>query len=437
MYGVFQIKEHDRPHIGKIIKDLREHRGMSQEALARAAYFNRSTLSQIELGNQECPDDILLAIKTALEVESLPLRDAERVEFRDALHKWYDIISERKQDEAKELRAKLSIIKLLPHDKELNILFSLFECRLLLFVNELAASKEILDAFEIDDLSDIQLYHYYYNQGTYSVKSKHNQEALDFYLKAYEMMKYGLEKNIALYYNIAIAYERLGLVTHSIMFLEEACKIKSTNQSSVPEFHLYNFIGANYARTGHLQRAKYMLDKAHTIALNNYKSDENASTKKNIGTIHLNYGFLFRMARKWNRAIEYLDKALTYFDIEHISYLEVLYQKARSLIEMGNTLSCTGLLADGTKLSKDNEVYSLMFEALKIIVNPNDDSVKHLETNILSYLYENKLVYPSLDYAMFLRDYYKTRRGFKTRSLEMSDVVCSIISLMHKGGVIE
>ena len=438
MSGVFQIKQYENPHIGKLIKALREHRKISQETLARDAYFNRTTLSQIELGNQACPDELLLAIKAALKVEDLPLRDIERVEFREELYKWHGVISERKLDEAQELREKLSIIKLLPEDKELNILFSLFECKLLLSLNDLDASKKILDAFVIEELRDIQLYHYYYNQGTFCIRSKHNQEALDFYLKAYDLMKCGLEKNIALYYSIAISYERLGLVTQAITFLEEACMIQSTGHGSIPEFHSYSFLGANYTGTGHLQRAKYMLDRAHAIAINDYNSNVAAGTKANLGLVHLNYGFLFRMARKLRRAIEHLDTALMHLDIDDVNYLEALYQKTRCFMEMGNLSSCMDLLVHGHKLSIYNKVYRLMFEAIRLMLDNNDESAKKLETHILPYMLENNFVYPALDYAMFLRDYYKTKgRGFKTRSLEMSDVVCTVLNLMHEGGVIE
>jgi len=427
----------DRPHIGKIIKDLREYRGMSQEALAREAYFNRSTLSQIELGNQDCPDDILLAIKTVLKIESLPLSDMERKEFKEALFKWNEVIGERRPDDARELRENLAIVKLLPHDKELNIFFSLFECRYLLSINELAEAKGILDVFEAEGFSDIQLYHYYFNLGTYYVRSRLTQEALDFYLKAYEMMSFGFEKSISLYYNISVCYSRLGYVSQAISFLEEACMIRSTNQSNFNEMYLFVELGSIYVNTGSLQRAKYLFDKAHTIALNNYKTTKNDRTKGDLGMVLLNHGFLFRMGQKWNRAIECFDKALAYLDIADTNYIETLYQKARSLIEMGNTLSCAKIIADGAKLSKESEVYSKMFEALPLLITPNDESAKKLEINILPYLLENNYFYPALDYAIFLGDYYKTRgRGFKTRSLEMSEIAYNILRLMRKGGVI-
>jgi len=236
---------------------------MSQEDVAAAAYISRSSLSQIELGIAKCPDNLLIAIKAGMGLENLPLLDTERVAFRDKLYKWHDIINERKLDEAKELREKLSTIKLLPRDRELNILFSLFECKLLLSMDELEAAKKILDAFKIDKLSDIQLYHYYYNQGTYHIKSNIIQEALDFYLEAYNLVTFGLAKNIMLYYNIALAYYRLGFAAKSTTFLEEAYSLHLAghDNNNVSEFDIYNLLGVFYAGIGVLQRGKYFLDK--------------------------------------------------------------------------------------------------------------------------------------------------------------------------------
>jgi len=440
MFGVLHINQYKRPHIGKLIKELRNHKGISQEALARAAFFNRSTLSQVELGNIDCPENILLSIKTVLDVASLPMRDAERDDYRNELYKWHDVINERKVDEAKELHAKLSCIKFLPSDIELNGLFALFECKLLLLTNELEAAKMILDKLSTYAFSDIQLYHYCYNQGTYNIKIKRNQEALDFYLKAYEFEKHqGLEKNVALYYNIAIAYRRIGLHTLATAFAEEARTIKSASKGNVPMLSIFILLGVLYVDTKHLQRAKHFLDKAHKIALHNFKANENADTKAHLGMVFANYGYLYRMAGKRNMSIEHLDKALKYIKIESgDDYLETLYQKTRCLIEMDNTFPCAGLIAEGIKLSENNEVYTIMFETLQRIINIDDNSARHIEANALPYLVKHNYVRPALDYAMFLRDYFfRKGRGTKTLAYNMSELALTIKDLIHKGGVIE
>ena len=430
----------DRPPIGQIIKDLREYRGMSQETLARAALFNRSTLSQIELGNIDCPDDLLLALKTALDVEYLPLRELERLDFQDMLHKWYSVISERKLEEAKKIQEKLSVVKLIPHDRELNLLYSLFECRLFLGLNQLADAKVILDSFDdsIDELNETQLYHYYCNQGTFNVRSKHNREALDYYLKAYALMKFGFDKNIILYFNIAICYSRLGFSAHAASFLEEASKVLPDSPRNVPEFSIWSSLAVRYIELGALQRAKMLLDKCHELMSNDYKTSLHENSNTYLGIVLLNYGYLYRKSRKWIISIEYLNKSLELFDKEDVNYLESLYQKIRCYIEMGNILPCTAFLSNGLRLSEGNELYSIMFKSLQMIISLNDESAKYLENNILPYLLESRELILALDYTMVLRDYYKTKgRGFKIKALALSDTACSITDDMYEGGVVE
>ena len=439
MTEVFNIKQ-DKPHIGEMIRALREHRDVSQDYVAKAVFENRSKISQIECGNKDCEDDLLLGIKTVLDMEILPLTEAERPEFIEALYKWYNIISDRDWETADKLRTQLSLIKLLPHDKESNLLFSLFDCRFLLVINELDEAKKILDELDAmsDELSDAQLYHYNYNQGTYNTRLRQNQTALDYYLKAFELTKRGFEKNTSLYYNIAVCYERLGNVALAITYLEAACELYPTTQNNVSEFSLYNCLGINYAHIGLLQKAKETLDKAHAIALSKSETASSDNKIRMLSQVFINYGYTYRMAKKWNMAIEYLDKALDILDKKGDFYLEAFYQKIRIFIERGNTLSCINLLAEGVQLSKGSEMYSTGFEILQIMINLNDDTARDLETRILPYLLKNNFIYPALDCAMVLRDYLKSKgSGSKIRALEMSEIIFTIHNMMMEGGVIE
>jgi len=143
------------------------------------------------------------------------------------------------------------------------------------------------------------------------------------------------------------------------------------------------------------------------------------------------------MGRKGDEAIEYFSKAHKYFGIGTENYLETLYQKIRTMIEMDNQLLCPTLVTEGIKLSKNNELYTLMFETLRVLINPDDKSTRHVENETLPYLLENKFVHLALDYAKFLRDFYKRKEErFKTRAFKMSDMVCVIIDIMYEGGVI-
>ena len=439
--GVKNIKHtnhYELPSVGEIIRKVRSHRGMSQDALAEDAFSSRAMICQIELGQSICQDYLLVSIKRALNIEHLPTSEAGRNEFKKKLYRWYGVIDERKQDEATETRNKLSVIKFLPCDRELNTLFSLFDCKFHLLKNELDVAKQIMDAFEIDGLSDVQMYHYLCNQGVYHVKSKRNQEALDFYLKAHDLINHGLGKNITLYYNIALCYERLGCYSRAAAFLEEACILYSQGQCNLSEFSLYNLLGVCYTCIGVLQRAKMSLDKAYSIVVKCHKENDNIATRTQLGLVYSNYGFMFRMAREWDRAIEYLDKSFEHFDKGSGYYLEALYQKARILVEVNDLLSASSLITDGERMSNGNEVYLMMFDALRRLTNLNDDAAKYLETKSIPYFLDNGLAMITLDYCSILKGRFKKiqDRGFKIRGLEMASKISDVRDELLKGGII-
>lgn len=53
-------------HIGKMIRTMREHRGVSQQALAEAAVLRRATVTDIEAGKANFEINTLVRIATAL-----------------------------------------------------------------------------------------------------------------------------------------------------------------------------------------------------------------------------------------------------------------------------------------------------------------------------------------------------------------------------------
>lgn len=407
---------------------------MSQEALANVVFIVRNNLSLIELGKRDCENDLLEAIKKALGVEGAPLRESERPEFRERLYKWHNVIIERDWPVAKEMQKKLSVIKSLPRDKELNVLYSLFDCRMLIGTGDLKASKDILDDFEtrLDELSDIQLYHYNDNQGTWNAKSGYNNEALAYYLKVFDFTKRGLEKNLVLYYNIAICYYRVGCIARSVSYLEKAAQLYSNPQKSISEFHIDFLLATNYTRTGNLQRAKIVFDKCYAKAL----SDNN---KTYLGMVLINQGYMYRKAKKWNTAIEHIDRAFDYVEKGNPNYLEALYQKTRCLIQMERFLLCKDLLAEGAELSKDDETYSILFKSLNHLTNLKvDSSVRYIEDITIPHLLEKNLVIAALDYCEVLKTHYEEKgRGFQTKMLKMAEIICNIREKLLEGDVVE
>jgi len=435
---VFIINANEPP-LGEILRDIRVSKDMSQEETADLAQIHRSTLSDIETGKIPCSSTNLRAIKKALGVEELPLLKKERLHFRDMMFGWNHEISEGNFEMAKVLRERFSVIKRLPHVKDLNIWFSVFDCRLSLALREIEAAEVILNEQDetFESFSDFQQYYYFFNKGRY-YGTKNDDRRLDFYLKAYALEQNGIEKHINLYINISNAYRIKGFVTLSITFLEEACTLLSDKHSVEFKIDLYNDLGGNYVDANILQRAKKILLKALPLANKNYESNPSDKNRILLGKVLFNAGYLFRKAKIYIKAIDLLNLAISYLISDKILHMEAMYQKARTFVETDDHLSATEIIREGIKLAKGNEVYTIMFEELNTLMYPGVDNVKHMHKVVLPYMLKNDYVHLALDYATFLKNHYESK-GYvpKKTVLEMSDIICTIQSKMYEGSVIE
>ena len=426
--------------MGAIIKKMRKILGMHQEDLARVSLVHRTTISHIENGRQDCTDEIWLDIKTGLDVEHLPLFEDERYEFKTALHRWYDVISERNWEQAQKLCEHLSVIKLLPHDVELNTLFSLFECRLQIAQKNLEPAEKTLVEFDLalHEPSETMLYHYNYNRGTLNYMRNRFGVSLDFYLKTLALSKPRSDNNDVLYFAISRCYDWLGYYAKSITFLNAAIEQRQIGKNNVPEFHLYNNLGRCYATIGCLDKADKALRKALAIAKKIYAANENAETRAQIGLVYINYALIFRNAKRWRRAIEYVDMALDFFEHGTDYELNATYQKLRCSIQIRRYAAYGTLLDETIERTKDNDTYSILFQTLKDMTNIDDQVAKHLETVIVPELLAKSYMFLALDCCEFLISFYETQsRSYKQRSAGVLRIIHEITSRMREGCIIE
>jgi len=417
--------------VGQKIYAIRKAKDMSQEVVADKMGYSRTIISNIER-DINYDQSMIIAVKAALGVQGMPLFEEERKAFLDRLFIWNNTISERNLDEAKQIKKELSQIKYLPFEREFNDLYRLFDCRLMLGEQKFKSAAKILAELEttIDKTNDTLMYWFYNNNGTLVFYNQQYQEALEYYKKAFGLMKGGFEENISLHYNIALCLSNLGYYTNAVMFIDNTCDINTGEQKTTLDFAFANLLAINLIRWGYVKKANKLLAKCLIKA----QKDKNDYY---IGSTYHNLGFLYRKDKNWETALHYFDKAFGYLEKGNFIYLQNLYQKARCLIEINDYAQGSSLIAEGKELSKDSKILSVFFESLKHLITPDQDSsLKYLETEAIPYLLNESQNVAALDYCEFLYEYYKKNKK-QIKALKMAEICATIYKNVNQMGVVE
>jgi len=417
--------------VGQKIYAIRKAKDMSQEVVADKMSYSRTIISNIERDINH-DQSMIIAVKAALGVQGMPLFEEERKAFLDRLFMWNDTISERNFEEAKQIKKELSQIRYLPFEQEFNDLYSLFDCRLMLGEQKFKSAAKILAELEttIDKTNDTIMYWFYSNYGTLVFYNQQYQEALEYYKKAFGLMKGGFEENVSLHYNIAHCLSNLGYYTNVVKFIDDSCNINTGEQITLLDFAFANLLAINLIRWGYVKKANKLLTKCLTKA----QKDKN---EYYIGTIYYNFGFLYNKDKNWETALYYFDKAFDYLAKGSTIYLGNLYQKARCLVEINDRARCLPLIAEGKELAKDNELYMILFESLEPLMTLKDDSsLEYLETKVLPYLLSKALFSIELDYCEILLEHYEKNNNH-TKALKMAAICHTIYKKINEHGVVE
>ena len=417
--------------LGEKIRIVREVKSISQAKLAEAISYSAPRLSQIETGEAVCQPDILLSIKKALNLEEIPLYESERQGFKDKLYRWYGVINDGDYEKARKLQERLSDITYLPFDTELNHLYGLFRCRLLIATNDIEEAKEIMEAFDPvpDGLGDEILYHYYYNMGLLNYYFAQFKHALGFFLKAKKYIIADLSGNEKLYYNIAMCLLHVGHVVSAILFLKDIRELHFGGQSTAQLLRIDVMIAIGHIHLGQLPKAKKMLEKCYQEALN-------AADKEMVGRILHSFGILYQKAGDWNASLEHLNQASGYYPIGSQNHLLIIYSKIRCYADMRAYSACAELLKEGKKIYEDNKTCMMLLESAKCLIPPADnESIEYLDTVAIPHFLGLGETLVALDFCEFLREHYE-KKGIIKKAGQMSEIARRIYKDMHSGGII-
>ncbi|MCL2592928.1 MAG: helix-turn-helix domain-containing protein [Defluviitaleaceae bacterium] len=422
-------------HLGQKLRLIREAKGMTLKDVAAAARYAFSTIGQVERGEANCESDMLRMIRVALDIENLPLLEAERKTFKGRLLTFYDLILERKIKEATEVQEKLSGIEFLQFEQELNTYYKLFKSRLLILKGKFDEAVEILKAVEISlHIVDDEITCYYYcSMGVLNCFISKYDMAMEFFLKANKLMRPSYKGHAVLHYNTALCLMRLGYLFHAIKSLEKWHEIFS-NEKAYESIRMLvdSMLARNYIRFNYLQDAKALLEKCLAKV-------EFFNNKQDIGGVFYDYGLMYKTAGDCNSAIEYLNKALDSFEEGDLNYMEALYLKTLCYIDMKYDTLCIEFAATGKRLAEGNEMYTILFESAGHLASLNNSkSTQYIEGVTIPYLLGTSLFTAALVYSEALREFFENKGNrFIKKALQMSEVSRSIYKRRQEGSYLE
>lgn len=430
----------DEIPIGKKIKMIRLHLGLSQQNLADDTGYAHSTISRIEAGKTMPHSNALRKIRQALSIENAPLLDNERMEFFDTACYWHDLIYKNRMAEANVLQERLSCMKRLPYEKSLIMLCEMLECRLLLEDRNFYCANELLKKYdaalngeydgERGTSTDIGyaegFYLYCYNKASYAYMHREYMEALTFYLRAYNTNDVKFDEKFRLFFNIAACFFEIGQPFHSLHCLD---LIKNLNVDDITDetgLHIDNLIVAKYIRIGNLSEAQALSEKC-------LKRATITGNKTYTGLSLHNFGCIVKEKQDYDKAVEWFDKAFEYFSKNTAMYFENLYQKAFCFYKAKNIAKCKSILPNPKTVKIDK--YSILFEALRLMVGKKDDmALCYIENVAIPHLIKIHKKFKALDYCEILESYYKKMDKSK-KAMHMAALSRDIYKEIVRGGV--
>jgi len=396
------IEKDNTLSITEKIKILRNHKGVSQQAISDYALMGQKKISRIENGEYEYDKADLEVVKRFLGIEGMPLTDDECGKFRGRLYYWRDLIRSRQMNEAAALRDELGKITSLDvFYFDLPTLYRIFE--VLFLLTEINLSTEAIKDFSVveeklkylegvfDKMNTEHRYYYNFQLGVFYILQNNLEKALEYYNLALDIKKQ--HKNILpndedrLYYNLALCYTDLEQPSRALSFLNKIPKAYFEDTTSRNSLSLNIILAKNYYKIGLYNEAEEILNDCLLWA-------NGMNDKLYIGLSLHHLGVVCKYSNNWDKAIDYFDQTLNTFgeDIQYARYHAwALYFKFRCRMELGELAKIERELRD-LKLSlakRKNDEYTEFLETisttLKHIVRTKR-SMSRYDRNAVEYL---------------------------------------------------
>ena len=404
--------------ISQKIKNLREEKKLPQYIIADALGISHAKASLLETGSREYSYEELELVKKHLGISKAPLTQFELEVFKEKLYAWLDCIRDGHFEEAKKQRKRLAVIRRLPFEKDLMLLYDLMEIRLFIRQHDVKAAEDALAVVtkKLDYYVDENMYHYYYCVGSIHLLRYKPKEALQAFTHIYNNKFDEVVRESTLEYNIGVCYSLLGKHMLAIMTTErneQRQDDKRNMQSGLTIAITNNQLGLDYLKLGHIETA---LEHFNTSLLQAKLADH----KRYICYALHNIGYAYSVRGDYRKAFKYLEESEEYLEKGSHEYVEFLYRKYRCFIDTNaHPVKTEAYINEAIKLSKKfgDEEYELLFKFLHCLANlKTGDNAQYIEEVAIPYLLSKYYYSEALDYCQKMQEFYIKRSKLKSNN---------------------
>jgi len=376
---------------------------------------NISTISRIESGAMQYNDEMLAAILKYMEIENAPFAEHEIEAYKDRLWVINDLITADRTAEARTAINDMFPVTKLPYEHDLSLLYTMTETRIFFKESNIPAAEEKIkaaDAF-LDGASDEALILYHRNKGFLYQARGDIKNSLKQYLLVADIESTILPVDAGIFYNIGVMYLRVGKLSLATSYFERANLMYDYGRTNVAGPLIDNNLIACYQTMGLHGKAKKLLIKALSSAksIGDPVAIGDAST-----SLALTYGYDGDI----KTGLLLMERGLELLKYSDFQYKVGLYDKVCFLIIAKKYNEANDAIALGKSLSKDDEVFTIMFESLecqiKLQSSQKDNAAAEYISNVaIPYLKQGNLSYRSaaLGLCDSLETYYKKHRNTK------------------------
>ena len=392
------------------IKKIRKILNVPQKHLALEMKVSAPYISKLENGDKPISKEQLAKIKKALDIEDIPLTDEEIADFTAELQEWRNLINDNRLAEASELQPDLARRAELSCDAATQALYSLYSAGYFWATGDKAAADKTMSSLSVKIAklpAEYQL-RYLIMKGAGYVNDHNYKDALYILLEAEKMNKGFNIAPAGFFYSIAVCFAMLGYSYKAEKYIQKSRKRFADEGRKTFETPLSNLEAICCTNTGRPTEALKILSDCLRF------EKLRANSSRFIGGIYHNLGCAYIKLLDYDKAIKQFNLAFKHYDKNSILYATSLYFKSSALIALDQVNDGLRCIDEGLSISADNELFKLMFKALKHSCSLNcDESLHYIENIAIPGFLEAERYLRVIEYCAKLEEHYVSENKYK------------------------